>query len=82
MFKRLDESPAVGRFFELLTTTLAKKRGLPVVIGIALIVVSFVLQLIEVFVPSPALEALGVSALHIGILVALIGLLLAEALGK
>ncbi|GIL08563.1 MAG: hypothetical protein BroJett033_0740 [Chloroflexota bacterium] len=82
MFKRFDESPAIGRFFEALTAALAKKRGLPVVIGIVLIVISFVLHLIEVFLPSPALEALGVTALHLGLLAALIGLLLAEALGR
>jgi hypothetical protein len=82
MFKRFDESPAVARFFEFLTTTLAKKRGLPVIVGIVLILVSFIIQAADVFVKSPALELLGVIALHVGVLVALIGLLLAEALGQ
>ena len=82
MFKRFDESPAIGRFFEALTAALAKKRGLPVVIGIIFIVISFVLHLINAFLPAPALEVLSIIALHLGLLAALIGLLLAEALGR
>lgn len=82
MFKRVDQSAVVARFFEFLTAALSKKRGLPVIAGIVLILISFILQLINVFVKSSALDILGVVALHVGVLIALIGLLLAEALGK
>lgn len=82
MFKRIDQSPALAKLLERLTTTLAKQRGLPVVIGIMLVIVSFVLQSVNIAAQSPLLEFAGVAALHIGVLVALIGLLVSEALGK
>jgi hypothetical protein len=53
-----------------------------VVIGIALVIVSFIIQLIEVYTESRLLEVIGVITLNVGILTALIGLLMAEPLGK
>lgn len=82
MFKRIDQSPALARFLELLSSTMAKQRGLPVVIGILLVIVSFVLQSIEVFAPSQWLELAGVIFLHVGVITTLVGLLVSEALGK
>lgn len=82
MFKRIDRSPTLARWIEGLSTFLARRRGLPVVVGIALVIVSFVLQLVDVYSASQALRVLGVIFQHVGILLALIGLLLAEPLGK
>ncbi|MGQ9887099.1 MAG: hypothetical protein ACUVSX_01290 [Aggregatilineales bacterium] len=82
MFKRFDESPKVARLFEVVTAALAKRRGLPVILGFFLVLVSLVLQFAFVFVRSPIVELLGVIVLHVGILSALLGLALAEALGK
>lgn len=82
MLKRFDESPVVARFFETMTAAIAKRRGLPVIIGIVLITGSLVLQSVSVFVKSPLAELLGVIALHVGILSALVGFALAEALGS
>ena len=44
--------------------------------------VSFVVQLVNVFADNVVLEVLGVVVLHLGIVSALVGLLLAEALGS
>ena len=82
MFKRIDQSPTLARLIERLSSILARQRGLPVVIGIALIIVSFIIQLIEVYAESRVLELIGVITLNVGILAALIGLLMAEPLGK
>jgi hypothetical protein len=82
MFKRIDQSPALARLIERLSTLLARQRGLPVVIGIALVILSFVIQLIEVYTESRVLELIGVITLNVGILTALVGLLMAEPLGK
>lgn len=82
MLRRFDESPAIARFFEGLTAALAKRRGLPVILGIAFVIVSLVLQSAFVFTRSPVVELLGVIALHVGILLALLGLVLSEALGR
>lgn len=82
MFKRIDRSPFLARWIERLSTFLAQRRGLPVVTGIALVILSFILQFLNVYMPSQALQVFGVIFLHVGILLALIGLLLAEPLGK
>lgn len=82
MFKRIDESQWLASQIERLSNVLARRRGLPVVIGIILIVASLVLQTIDTFSPSEALKFVGLLSLHLGLLGALIGLLLAEPLGK
>lgn len=82
MFKRVDRSPSLARLIERLSTFLAQRRGLPVVIGIMLVILSFVVQFLNVYIPSQALQVFGVIFQHVGILLALIGLLLAEPLGK
>ena len=82
MFKRLDRSPVFARLIEALGNFLARQRGLPVVIGIILVVVSFIVQLVNVFADSVVMEVIGVVVLHVGIISALVGLLLAEALGS
>jgi len=82
MFKQIDRSQWLARLIEYMSTLLAKQRGLPVVVGIALVIVSFVVQIIDVYAQSQLLDLIGVISLHVGVLVALIGLLLAEPLGK
>jgi hypothetical protein len=82
MFKSIDRNERLLRLVKRLSTALARHRGLPVVIGIALVIVSFILQTINVFSSSQVLSLLGVIILHVGVLTALIGLLLAEPLGK
>lgn len=82
MFKRLDRSPALARAIERLSSFLARRRGLPVVVGIVLVAISFVLQIINVYTDSQTVQLIGVICLNAGILAGLIGLLLAEPLGK
>jgi len=80
--RRLDESPLLTQLLQRVSNMLARQRGLPVVVGIVLIVASLVVQLIDVFAGNMWLELAGVLLLHAGILAALIGLLLATPLGK
>lgn len=82
MFKKIDESSWLANRIASLSEFMAKRRGLPVVVGIGLIIVSFVMQLIDVYQTSQILHLLGVVTLYVGILMALIGLLLADPLGK
>ncbi len=81
MFRWLDRSPRLARFLEVISTAMSRQRGLPVIVGIICVVVSFILQTINVFAGSLVLELAGVITLHVGILLALVGLLMAEALG-
>lgn len=82
MFKSLDRSERLLRLVKWLSTSLARHRGLPIVVGIGLVIVAFILQTINVYTESKVLELLGVIVQHVGILTALIGLVLAEPLGK
>jgi hypothetical protein len=81
MLKWLDRSPVLAKLLEIVSTAMVRQRGLPVLMGIGLVIVSFVVQALNVFAANTALELIGVIALHTGILFALIGLLMAEALG-
>lgn len=82
MFKRIDRSALLARWIERLSTFLAKRRGLPVIIGIVLVIVGFALQLLNSYIASQPLYVIGLIVHNVGILTALIGLLLAEPLGK
>ena len=82
MWKLIDESSFLSRFLERLSTSLSKQRGLPVIFGILLVIISFIVQAVNVYADSRTLELIGVIVQHLGLLSALIGLLLAEALGE
>jgi hypothetical protein len=82
MFKSLDRNERLLGLVKWLSTSLARNRGLPVVVGIGLVIVAFILQTINVYADSQLLELLGVIVQHVGILTALIGLVMAEPLGK
>ena len=81
MLKLIDRSPLIARLLELTATAMIRQRGLPVLIGIVFVIISFVVQTVNVFAGNMVLELIGVVVLHLGILFALIGLLMAEALG-
>ncbi len=74
MFKRIDRSPALARLLEHLSASLARQRGLPIVLGVVLVAISFVVQLINVYSPSQTLDLIWTITLHGGLLIALIGL--------
>lgn len=82
MFRRLDESPRIARLLEGVSTWLARRRGLPIVVGIGLVALALLLRLLLLAAPSPALECAWALALHGGLLIALIGIALAEPLGR
>ncbi|HRF97913.1 MAG TPA: hypothetical protein PLZ51_22050 [Aggregatilineales bacterium] len=82
MLKRIDRSPLLLRFLAWLSNTLAKQRGLLPVIGVCLIIVSLLVQTINVSADSVLLEYVGILTHHIGVLIAIIGILLSNPLGK
>jgi hypothetical protein len=82
MFKSIDRSERLLRFVKSLSSALARYRGLPVVIGIIFVIIAFAIQIINVYADSQLLELLGVIVQYVGLLTALIGLLLADPLGK
>ena len=82
MFRPIDRSTKLAKLIANLSEFMAKRRGLPVVIGIGLVIISFVIQILDVYSTSQVLHLVGVITLNMGILTALIGLLLSEPLGK
>ena len=82
MFRWLDRSSALSKLLEKVSTAMTRRRGLPVILGIFCVIISFIVQSVNIYVGNTTLELIGVIALHVGLLLALIGLLLAEALGS
>jgi hypothetical protein len=82
MLKRIDRSTKIANFLEWLSATMAKRRGLPIVIGVVLITVSFVVQLINFAAISPVLDIVWSITHHIGLILAFVGILLVEPLGQ
>lgn len=82
MLKRLDESAILTRLLENTSNSLARWRGLPVVLGIVLIIISMVLQSVDVYSANRIVTLAGVITHNLGVLIALIGLLIATPIGK
>ncbi len=82
MFKRIDQSSRFARMLESLSSGLAKRRGLPIIIGIGLVIVAFIAQLLNLLAPSNVWEWIWAITLHVGLITALIGLVVAEPLGR
>jgi len=72
----------LARFIERLSATMARQRGLPVVVGVLLVIISFVISLVNLAANSPALDLLWSITHHTGIILALVGFLLVEPLGR
>lgn len=82
LLRRIDRSPFLIKLLARLSTLLARQRGLPILAGTVLFAIGFFLQFINLFLRSPLVELLYVLFHNIGILAALIGILMAEPLGK
>ncbi|MGQ9908976.1 MAG: hypothetical protein ACUVS2_09085 [Candidatus Flexifilum sp.] len=80
--RRIDQSSAIARLLERFSSSLARQRGLPVVIGLFLILISFAVHLADLSAPSPTLALIWSITHHLGLIIALIGLLLIEPLGR
>ena len=82
MLNKIDSSEFLVRLLERVSTLLARRRGLPAVVGIIFIVVGFIVELINIGIDLKSLELLHVTLRNTGVLIALIGILLAEPLGE
>jgi hypothetical protein len=70
------------KLIERTSNLLAKRRGLPIVLGIVLVIVGFIFQLINFSMENQAIELIGIITHNAGVLIALIGLVLSTPLGK
>ena len=81
MFKRIDESPRLIKWLKQLSDLLARQRALPIVVGIACLIASWVLEYINLGLNSLFMEVFQIFFHHFGIITALIGILIIEPLG-
>lgn len=82
MLKRIDHSRQISKLLNWLSNSLSQQRGLPVIAGIALVLVGFLFQVAGVYSTSRLIDLLGVVTHNLGVLIALGGLLLSTPLGK
>ena len=82
MMNKIDQSKRLARMLDVTSAGLARRRGLPIVIGIILVTVALILQLIGFAANSRALEIASAIVHSVGVLFALIGLAVATPLGK
>lgn len=82
MMQKLDQSPGLIRLLNRTSTIFARRRGLPVIMGIALVAVSLILAIINLSADSQLLGLLQIIAHHVGVILALVGLLLSQPLGN
>ncbi len=80
--KKTDGSNYFVRILENLSNFLAKRRGLPIISGLILIVISGILDFAGLMINQPVLDAVEIVLRTLGMSIALIGILLLEPLGK
>ena len=81
MFKRIDESQFLIEKLKQLSDLLARQRALPIIVGIACVVASAVLEYINLGLNSTFVEVFQIFFHHFGIVTALIGILVIQPLG-
>lgn len=64
----------LNRLIDYLSEQIARRRGLPVLMGIGLVILNFILQ----FIPGLRLLTTGNLLLHLGVVVGLVGILLGD----
>jgi len=80
--ERLNRSQRLGRLISFFSGRLANYRGAPIVLGILLVLVSLGVQIVAVLTGLKGLLVAGIIILHVAIIAALLGVLLAEPLGR
>ena len=83
LYKQIDQSTRLADALKNLSSGLAQRRGLPLIVAIGLTILSLITHILLAFSPdSVVLSILASVSLHAAILIALIGVLLAEPVGR
>ena len=82
MRNQIDRSQRLARIIEWLSNWLAERRGLPPMVGIGITLLGWIALIVNVFFQNIFVELFGVIFQGFGIILALIGILLFEPLGK
>ena len=79
---RINRSKALNRLITFLSVRLAHYRGVPILIGVVLAILSWPLHLIAILTGLTGWYIAAFSILHLAIIFGLVGILMAEPLGK
>ncbi len=82
VYNSFDRSLALKNLIKWLSTTLASKRGVPVMVAIGLTILSLVVHIVAAISGNLIVGICGFTLLHIAILIGFVGVLLAEPLGR
>lgn len=82
MLNRLDRAEWLSRLIRWMSTTLAAKRGVPVIVAIVMTVISLIVHVLWVISGNMLVGLCGFGLLHLAILIGFVGVLLAEPLGR
>ncbi|MFC1959413.1 hypothetical protein ACFLYO_01765 [Chloroflexota bacterium] len=80
--EKFNRSQRLEKLLSFISGSLANYRGVPILIGVGLIIVSLFINVIAIISDLKSLYLLGAIILHCALLLALIGFLLAEPLGR
>ncbi len=78
----IDRAGWLGRLLDWISPTLARQRGLPILASIPFTILSFVAITIWLVTDNKVVALIGFGLLHFAILTGLLGVLLAEPLGR
>lgn len=79
---RLNSSRSFGHLLSFFSTRLAHYRGVPILIGVILTVISLFVHIIAAATGDPGWQFAASLVLHAALLFGLAGILLAEPLGR
>ncbi|GAB4527607.1 MAG: hypothetical protein Kow0063_03060 [Anaerolineae bacterium] len=82
LIDRLNRSRALGNLISFASTRLAHYRGVPILIGVVLSLVSFAVHVVAAVTQDTGWSIAAFTVLHVGIFVGFLGILLAEPLGR
>jgi len=82
LIRTLDESKQIRSIIIRLSETLSSQRGIPLLLAVGLILLSWVIQLIAMLTDNKWIGLCGFSLLHFALLTAFVGILLMEPLGR
>ena len=80
--ERLNRSKLLSRLIAFFSTSLARYRGVPLLLAVFLIVISFFVHIIAAISGSAGWYVLAFTILHLAIFLGFLGILLAEPLGR
>lgn len=78
----LNSSRTLGRLITFFSMALARNRGVPILVGIILVVISLVVHVLAAVTDDVGWRIVAFVVLHVAIFTGLLGVLLAEPLGR